>query len=129
MLAEEPFQRLALRQVTGVPQHDLVFVNADLDRDAAAVVLVNDGIQQSFTQRTIGIQEGLHSLQALVADVSLQILRVQQLQSLLHLLEQVPVNLVLIPKVVVGHEEPDLDPGSADNLFRPVGEQQAGGPF
>ncbi len=51
----------------------------------------------------------------------------QEVEGLLDLLEEVAVDLVLIAEVVIGHEEADLDPGTAHVLLGTVGEEQAGG--
>ena len=129
MFAQQPRQRPVVRQVAGIPEDDPVVIHTDLDGDATAVVLVHHGVEQGLAQCGVGEQEGLPPQQALIADICLEILRVQKIERLLHLLEDVPVHLVLIAEVVIRHEETDLDPGTAHILLGAVGEQQAGRAF
>ena len=129
MFAQELCQGPVFRQVAGIPEDDLVVVDADLDGDAAAVVLVDHGVEQGLAEGGLREEEGLAPLQAVVADVGLEIFGGQEVEGLLHLLEEVAVDLVLIAEVVVGQEEADLDPGTAHEPLGAVGEEQAGGAF
>ena len=82
-----------------------------------------------LAQRGAREEEGLSALKALIADVSLEIFRAQEVERLLDLFEKISVDLVLIAKVVIRDEEADFDPCAAYKLLGTVREQQAGGPL
>ncbi len=48
MLTHQLLQRPVLWQLARIPKHDLVFVDTNLDGDAAAVILVHHGIEQGL---------------------------------------------------------------------------------
>jgi hypothetical protein len=50
MLGQQLLLRPMVGQLARIPNHDLIFVDADLDRNTAGVVLVDYGIEQSLTQ-------------------------------------------------------------------------------
>ena len=109
MFAEEPGKCPVGRQLPGVPKNEPVAVNADLDRDAAAVILVDDRIEESLAQGGPGKRVALDALQPLVADGGLEVFEIYQLQCFFDLLEEIAPDDVLVEKVVVGDEEADLD--------------------
>jgi hypothetical protein len=86
----------------------VVFIDADLDRYATAVVLVHHRVEQGLPQGSVGEQVGFQPLEPVVADVGLQVLGMQKLKGLLDLLEEAAPNLVLIPQIVIGDEKLDL---------------------
>jgi hypothetical protein len=113
----------------GIPEDNSVFIHADLKGNAAAVILMDHGIEQRLTQRGFWEEKSLAPLEPLVADVGLEILRVQEIESLLNLLEETSVHLVLIAEVIIRREEADLDPGPAHIPLGAVRKKQAGGAF
>ena len=124
MLPLQALQGPVFRQLTEVPQHDLVVIHADLDRHAAAVILVHHGIKQRLTQGQIRKQKLLDPLNALVAYVGLEVFEAQQFQCLLNLFKQIAVNFILIAQIVVGREKADLDKGARNKLLRRVAKHQ-----
>ena len=129
MLAQQLFQRPALGQLTGVPQNDLMRIDADLNRNAAAVVLVHHRIEQGLAQGGQREQISFQPLQALVADVGLEVLGAQGLQRLFHLGKQIAVNFVLVAQVIVGDEKAQLDECPRHKPFRLLAKQQGSGPL
>ena len=98
-----------LWQLSGVPEHDLVFIDTDLNRNAGCVILVNHCIEQGLAQGLQGEWITLHALNTFVADVCLEVFAVKQIQGLLNLNEQISVNFVLIAQFIIGDEKADLD--------------------
>ncbi|MCY1402215.1 hypothetical protein D9M71_173510 [compost metagenome] len=115
----------AFRQACRIPQADAVVVQADLDRDAAGVVLVHDGIDQRLAQRRQRQWVGRRCAGFAAAWITLQVL-LEQRQAALELDEQVATDGMLLDQAVIAAEVADADVGAADQLFRLGVEQQRG---
>ncbi len=129
MLFSQPLHRPIGRQLAGIPQHDLVLVHANLDRCAAAVILVRNCVQNRFTQRDLRHRIRFHPLYALVRNQRLQILCVQGLHRLVHLREQIAVDLIVIQQIGIALEITDLHKRAGNETFRVRMKQQHGGPL
>lgn len=129
VLLQQALHRPTRRELTGVPDHQAVGVDADLDGYPAAVVLVHDGVQKGLPQSRLGYRVGLQALQALVGDTRLEVLGLQHHDGLAGLGQEVAPHLVLEAQVHVVLEEADLDQGPGDKAFGVGVKQQDGGPL
>ncbi|EXI65126.1 MAG: hypothetical protein AW07_04737 [Candidatus Accumulibacter sp. SK-11] len=124
MLAHQFLQRPAFGQLACVPKHNLMRIDADLNGNAAAVVLVHHRIEQGLAQGGHGEQERFHPLQDIVADIGFEVFGAQGVQRLFYLRKQIAVNFVLVAQIIVGDEETQLDKRPWDKAFRILAKQQ-----
>ena len=88
MLAEELLHSPVVRERSDVGDVYLVVGHAYLDRDVARVVLVDKGVEDKFAQRLTREREFLLAVQTVrVADLRLQVLEVDEVESPLRLLD------------------------------------------
>jgi len=81
----------------------------DLDRNAAAIILVHNSVQQGLAQSLHRKQKGFYSINTLIADIRLQVFNKKDVQRFFNLGKQVAMNFVLIAQVIVGYEKANLD--------------------
>ena len=116
-----------VREVSGIPDEDLILVDAYLDGDAAAVVLMSDGIEQGLAKSLLGHWVGLDPLESLVGDGGLQVFGEEEVEGFVSLGEEVSLDLVVVEEVGIGAEVADLHGGSG-HVFLGIGvEEQDGG--
>lgn len=89
MLGQQLLLGPAIRQLPGVPDHDLVFINADLDRNAAGIVLVDNSVEQRLAYGPPRKQETLDALDTLIVDISFEVFAVQKLERFFDLGRQI----------------------------------------
>lgn len=77
MLGQQLLLSPALRQLPRVPEHDLMVIDTDLDGNTAGVILVDHRIEQRFAQGLQRKQVALYTLNALVADICLEVFAVE----------------------------------------------------
>ena len=118
-----------VREVSGIPDEDLILVDAYLDGDAAAVVLMSDGIEQGLAKSLLGHWVGLDPLESLVGDGGLQVFGEEEVEGFVSMGEEVSLDLVVVEEVGVGAEVADLHGGSG-HVFLGIGvKEQDGGPL
>ena len=116
-------------QMSGIPDEDLVLIDADLDGGAAAVVLMSDGIEHGLAECLLGHGVGLNPLESLVGDEGFQVLGEEEIEGFISLGEEVSLDLVVVEEVGIGAEVADLHGGSC-HVFLGIGvKEQDGGPL
>jgi len=90
-----------------VPDHQLVLIHADLNRDSRGVILVDDRVEDGLAEGGPGNWQGLNSLRAPVGDSRLQVFGGEQVHGAFHLPQEISPYFVVIEKVVVGPEKAD----------------------
>ncbi len=126
VLGHELFQGPSPRQDSRVPEHEFVFVDADLDRPPRSVVLVGDGVDHCLAQGLVGNGPGLDPLDAFIADVDLEVFGEQEVEAPIDLCEQIAVDLIVVDQIGIRPEEADLHEGSGDQSFGILTEEEHG---
>ena len=108
MLLEQMVDVPSLRELSRVPDHESVVVDADLDWNAGSIILVEDRIRHGLPEGVSRHGEGLDALKILVGDESLEIFGAEQIDRSVDLSEKISVDLVLVQKVGICPEIADL---------------------
>ena len=109
MLAQKAIHGPAFRHLPGVPDHQLIGINADLHRGGNGIVLMRRGVNQGFPKAGTGNRKGFDTLQTVVCDTGLEIFRIEQFHNRFKLGEEIAVDFIVIEQIRICTEKADFN--------------------
>ena len=118
MRLEQFFDRNINGHLSNIPNANLVCINANLNRRGPGIITMNHSIQKQLAECLLREKECFLAVNAVVADESLHVLRIDEIHRLFNLHHKRTVNLILIDniRIVIG-EEPNFCISAHDPLF------------
>ena len=108
MFGHQAVSRPVIRKPAAVCNIQLILIHANLDRNAALILLVAQGIEKGFTQGGIGNKVTLNTLHPFIGDFRLHIFQVYDLNDLVDLFQQGTVDFILITEIGIVFKESDF---------------------
>ena len=125
MEAKEALDGPTLWEDACITDDEAIIVYANLDRSARGVMLVCHGVHHGLTHGWTGKREPLHAIDPVIGDLGPQVLSIEQVDRLVHLLYDRTAHDVLVEDLWP-LKEADLHGTSRDEGLRVPREEQGG---